>query len=308
MTNISNNPQLVTFDLSSFSQTNVTFLSEQVNNKKLFKIGYYHFFKIPQLELGALRDFLQILDFNKAYIILPILTTENVKGDGPILSLSKQILVTRDSDPMTISNFLFNQIELACMSYGIDNLENFTVVFKFRPLTLNPEIVSQIPKMKYEIKEKNIKRHITLMKSKFYNGSVLPLSMNLDLYGNKLSKLFSAYYILKFNLNPNGFLFYKDEFVIYINVIEGKHEGILFKDKAVFFKFEDVLIEGSSFIRTTGKYIIHIENLNISYFEKLSLNSFITTSRINSKLNTNFVTFDIETYVKDGKFVAFACG
>jgi DNA polymerase elongation subunit (family B) len=25
-------------------------------------------------------------------------------------------------------------------------------------------------------------------------------------------------------------------------------------------------------------------------------------------LNTNIVTFDIETYVKDGKFVPFACG
>jgi hypothetical protein len=46
MKNITNlNPQLITtFDLSTFSKTNIIFLTEQVNNKKLFKIGYYHFF------------------------------------------------------------------------------------------------------------------------------------------------------------------------------------------------------------------------------------------------------------------------
>lgn len=126
---INNNTQLTnTFDLTQFSQENITFLTDQVSNKKLFKIGYYHFFKIAQLELGILKDFFQLLDFNKAYIILPILATEETRGDGPILSLSKQILVTRDSNPITISNFLFKQIELACMNYGIENLENFTVV------------------------------------------------------------------------------------------------------------------------------------------------------------------------------------
>jgi hypothetical protein len=305
---ILNNNTQVTFDLSSFSKTNVTFLTEQVNNKKLFQIGYYHFFKIPQLDLGSLRDFLQLLDFNKAYIVLPILATEETRGEGPILSLSKQILVTRDSNPITISNFLLNQIETACSNYGIENLGNYTVVFKFRPISLKAEIVSQIPKIQYEIQEKHIKRNISLMLSKYYNGTVLPLSMNLDLYGKKLSKLLSAYYILKFDLEPNGLLFYKDEFVIYVKVDGIKHEGILFKDREVFYKFEDALVEGNSFIRITNKYIIHIDNFNISYFEKMSVNSFLASSKTNAKLNSNIVTFDIETYVKDGKFVPFACG
>jgi hypothetical protein len=69
------------------------------------------------------------------------------------------------------------------------------------------------------------------MNSKYYNGTILPLSMKLELYGENLGKLLSAYYILKFDLNPNGILFKKDEFVIYINVDGTRHEGILFKDK-----------------------------------------------------------------------------
>jgi hypothetical protein len=134
------NPQIWgQFDLSNFSNTNITFLSEQVKNKKLFKIGYYHYFKIPNLELNVLKDFLQLLDFNKAYIVLPILAKEEITGSGPILSLSKQILVTRDSNPIIISNFLLQQIEMACESYGISELENFIVVFKFRPIALKEE-------------------------------------------------------------------------------------------------------------------------------------------------------------------------
>jgi hypothetical protein len=308
-TNLNNNTQLSrTFDLTSFSKTNITFLTEQVRNKNLFTIGYYHFFKIPNLELSILKDFLQILDFKKAYIVLPILATEEVTGGGPILSLSKQILVTRDSNPVVISNFLSNQIEIACSSYGINNLEKFSVVFKFRPIALKEEIVGAISKIQYDIKEKTYQKNVTLMNSKVYNGSILPLTMNLDLYGERLSKLFSAYYILKYDLNPNGLLFYKDEYVIYILDEGTRHEGILFKDKEIFLKFEDNLIEGGSFIRTTDKYIIHIDNFNISYFDKLIKNSFIEPSKAKAKLNTSIVTFDIETYVKDGKFVPFACG
>jgi hypothetical protein len=308
MKNIINNNQLTTFDLTSFSKTNVTFLSEQVENKKLFQIRYYHFFKIPNLELGALRDFLQILDFNKAYIVLPILATEATTGEGPILSLSKQILVTKDSDPVTISNFLFTQIEMACMNYGIDNLGNYTVVFKFRPIALREEIVQAIPKIKYEIQEKHIKKNINMLNFKFYNGSILPLTMNLKLYGNKLNKFLSAFYILKFDLDPNGIFFKKDDFVIYIKVDGDKHEGILFKNKGILYRFEDAILEGNKFIRIMDKYIIYIDNFNISHFDRLINNSFISPSKPNSKFISKIVTFDIETYIKDGQFVPFSCG
>src|SRR5579859_1353401 len=135
MKNLNNSQLITTFDISNFSNKNITFLSEQVGNKNLFKI--------PNLELGILKDFLQILDFNKAYIVLPILATSETTGSGPILSLSKQILVTRDSNPLMIRNFLLTQIEMACSNYGIADLGNYTVVFKFRPIALKEEIRSE---------------------------------------------------------------------------------------------------------------------------------------------------------------------
>nr|YP_010165708.1 hypothetical protein K8L25_mgp12 [Lactarius trivialis]QRN74280.1 hypothetical protein [Lactarius trivialis] len=116
------------------------------------------------------------------------------------------------------------------------------------------------------------------------------------------------FYILKYNLDPKGHFFVNNGCILYVKVNGNKHEGILFKDKAIFYKFEDTLVEGNNFIRMTDKFTIFIDNFTISHFEKLTVNKFITSSKANAKLNINIVTFDIETYVKDGTFVAYACG
>lgn len=301
-----------TFDLTIFSKEKITFLTDQVNNKKLFTIGHYHFFKIPQLDLITLKDFLQILEYNKAFIILPILATEESKttGGGPILSLSKQILVTRDSDPITIRNFLLRQIDIACMDYGISDLGNYTVVLKFRPIGLKEEIVLQIPKIQYDKEIPIRKKILNILKFRFFNGTILPLSMKLALYGNKLNKFLSSFYIQKFDLDPEGFFFKKDELVIYIKVTSEGHEGILFdhNKKEIIYKFEDIITEGNKFIRIMDKYIIYIDNFNITHLDRLMNNTFISASKANAKLNSQIVTFDIETYIKDGKFIPFSCG
>jgi len=132
--------------------------------------------------------------------------------------------------------------------------------------------------------------------------------MNLKMYGNKLNPFLSSYYILKFDLDPAGFFFMKDEFVIYIKVDGDKHKGILFGNQQILYKFEDVRLEDKSLIRFMDKYVIYIDNFKITHFDKLLNSSFITNSKTNSKLSTKIVTFDIETYVKDGKFIPFACG
>jgi hypothetical protein len=199
-------------------------------------------------------------------------------------------------------------MEIACMNYGIANLGEYTVVLKFRPISLKEDVVKAVPKIQFEIQETHIKRNISLMNSKFYNGSILPLTMILEMYGTPLNKMLSIYYILKFDLDPNGKLFHNNDHVIYIKINGTKHEGILFKDKTIYYKFEDVLLEGNNFVRTMEQYIIFIENFSISHFERIYKTSFITSSKTNAKLNKNIVTFDIETYVKDNKFIPFACG
>jgi len=100
------------------------------------------------------------------------------------------------------------------MNYGIDNSLNFNVVFKFRPISLKEEVVQPVSKIQYNNQEKIIKRNITMMNSKYYNGSIIPLSRNLNLYGAKLNLVLSTFFILKFDLDSKGSFFFKDDFVI----------------------------------------------------------------------------------------------
>ena len=112
----------------------------------------------------------------------------------------------------------------------------------------------------------------------------------------------------KFDLDPEGLFFKKDEYIIYIKVNGDRHEGIVFYNREILYKFEDVIIDENKFIRFMDKYIIQIDNLNITHFDKLLNNTFISASKTNAKLNSKIVTFDIETYIKDNKFIPFSCG
>lgn len=56
------------------------------------------------------------------------------------------------------------------------------------------------------------------------------------------------------------------------------------------------------------KYVIYIDNYNITHFDRLLNSSFISSTKPNLKLNSKIVTFDIETYIKDNKFIPFSCG
>jgi hypothetical protein len=44
------------------------------------------------------------------------------------------------------------------MEYGIEDLGNFTIVFKFRPIALKEEIVEKILKIQYDAQETIMKK------------------------------------------------------------------------------------------------------------------------------------------------------
>ena len=119
------------FNISLLTKDNITYFSDLIKNKRLFRIGNYHFFKITNMKIELLREFLEMLDNNKAYIVLPVLVNDN----GQIISLSHQILVSKNSNSNVINNFIFSKLEEAVLSYGWDELTEYTVVFKFRAIS-----------------------------------------------------------------------------------------------------------------------------------------------------------------------------
>src|ERR1700721_1063173 len=236
--------------------------------------------------------------------------------NSPIISLSKQILISRDSNPSLIRNFLSQQVQLALENYGRN--ESFgDIILKYRPITLKSDKIDKIKGLKLSesaTKTNLLIRNYSKIKSPLFNGSIIPLTMDLSKYGNLLSKLFSLYYITKFDLNDNGKLYQRDGYIIYVheyvkddNFIQ---DCILFKDKIIITKFKNVSYSKSlnDFTRVFDNHKFIIQNNLIKYFDKGFVNSYIKPTKVNKKINKNIVTFDIETYQKEDKFIPYACG
>lgn len=91
---------------------NSMFISNNSSKSRLF---FNDWFEITQFLNGLEHDKVYVLTFD---LVVSWLLYEE---DSPFLNLSKPILVTRNSNPRLISNFIKDRIRLACDSYYLDD-------------------------------------------------------------------------------------------------------------------------------------------------------------------------------------------
>jgi len=133
-------------NLCNFSTNNITFLNEiKTSNIKLFKTGFYHYFRLDDIndfiypakfDYTRIRDFLEVLDPDKDYIVYPLLMSSS-KSDNtsPVIHLSSPILVSRDSKYKLLINFFIKQTNDLLYQYEIENIQGF-VALKYRPFII----------------------------------------------------------------------------------------------------------------------------------------------------------------------------
>jgi hypothetical protein len=89
--------------------------------------------------------FLDTLEVDKVYVVcFEYISSWNLHDeDSPVITLSKPILITRNSNPRIISNFIKSQIDLACLSYTIEQIDNMYdktetpgVLIKYREINI----------------------------------------------------------------------------------------------------------------------------------------------------------------------------
>lgn len=89
--------------------------------------------------------FLDTLEVDKVYVVcFEYISSWNLHDeDSPVITLSKPILITRNSNPRIISNFIKSQIDLACLSYNIEQIDNLNdktetagVLIKYREINI----------------------------------------------------------------------------------------------------------------------------------------------------------------------------
>jgi hypothetical protein len=151
MNNINKMNKNTNFYLCNLSSINITFLNDifplkgKRDEYKLFKKGFYHYFRLddandfiysPKIDYTRIRDFLEILDPDKAYIVYPLLiSSPKLSNTLPVIRLSKPILVSRDSDHRVLITFFIKQIKILLFEYEIENIQGL-IALKYKPIII----------------------------------------------------------------------------------------------------------------------------------------------------------------------------
>jgi len=108
-----------------------------LNNSMISRLYFFDSFEISL--------FLDILETDKVYVAcFEYISSWNLYDeDSPVITLSKPILLTRNSNPRIVSKFIKSQINLACFSYNLEITEDMPnkldapgVIVKYREINI----------------------------------------------------------------------------------------------------------------------------------------------------------------------------
>src|ERR1700704_1512004 len=109
------------------STKEINYLKDLDKRIHINKYGKFNHYKI--------YNFIYELEEDKVYTLIPFIS-KNDRPDEPYIILSQQILVTYNSNPVLLTNYINNKISDTINLYNINKLE-VTIIFKFKKLKFN---------------------------------------------------------------------------------------------------------------------------------------------------------------------------
>jgi hypothetical protein len=91
--------------LKLISINNITLLKDLDTHVYINKDGKFYYKDIPSLQLMSIINFINKLEDDQIYTIIPLVSTFGTNND-PHIVINKQILITKYSSPQLIHNFL----------------------------------------------------------------------------------------------------------------------------------------------------------------------------------------------------------
>jgi hypothetical protein len=124
--------------LKYISTYNITFLQSVNESIVVRKNGKYLYHSMFGFFFHKIQSFLYDLNDNEAYILTPIISINN-KTTDPYIILSKQFLITNQSNPKLIHNYLEDQLDAIKRDLCIDEFEDnyFFLIFKYKKNSVN---------------------------------------------------------------------------------------------------------------------------------------------------------------------------
>jgi len=122
------------FDIISTKE--ITYLKDFDRRIHINKYGKFNYYKIYNFNHSKIWNFIYELEEDKVYTLIPFLSA-NDRPDEPYIILSQQILVTYNSNPVLLTNYINNKISDTINLYNINKLEDVTIIFKFKKVEIN---------------------------------------------------------------------------------------------------------------------------------------------------------------------------
>jgi hypothetical protein len=125
--------------LHLISTKEITLLKELDKLIHIDKQGKFKYKNIPSFQLIHILNFINRIDDDSIYTIIPMLSMFG-KDDDPYIIISKQLLVSRFSSSELIHDYLYDRMLIAIQDFGIENLENgnkYYLVFKYKKIILD---------------------------------------------------------------------------------------------------------------------------------------------------------------------------
>ncbi len=315
--NLGINPEEIT-DQSKIRKSNISWKYE--NNH--FHHFDFHFFEKPEAtKLTLLSQFLNKLEEGCTYAVTPVIVSlPNANLGSSILSLSNQILITKELEVEKLEAWLLGVIETNKYLYNVDDLLNGIFVLKYRVISINKDVyikvnnknMSQLSSVnKYLYLRTNKNNIISLNK---INNNLFPNTDDLSKYGVLLSN--------HFEYHGNTGQFYQYKIGIRI-LVENKYEDNMIIRKCSVFKNDRFILSYIDSIESNKDYFIR--NINNKYTLYINKNNNDNNSIINCEstikcnemkkgkreliIDDKILTFDIESFLDEtNSFEPYACG
>jgi hypothetical protein len=117
----------------------ITFLIDIDKSINVDKTGKYLYFKSSNIENDNISNFITNLDNDGIYLVNPLISV-NCKYNDPYLTLSRQFLISNESNSVLIYNYLFQQMEIAVNSFNFE-LDSYFLLFKYKKVELERKTI-----------------------------------------------------------------------------------------------------------------------------------------------------------------------
>ena len=117
------------------SVKDISFLIDFDKTIKIDKKGKYYYFKIFKIEYEHISNFIRNLKDGEIYLINPFISVSCI-FNSPQLTLSRQFLISNQSHPIIIYDYLNKQFEIAKDDFEL-NIDYYFLILKYKQVKLD---------------------------------------------------------------------------------------------------------------------------------------------------------------------------